>query len=209
MKTKVISIIDYGVCNVGSVKNMLRHCGYQSQVVDTSRGIKEAEKLILPGIGHFDHGVSNLKGLDLFEAIKDAAGVTKTPILGICLGMQLLGCGSEEGSFEGLGLVDGTSIGFQFPEDQANLKIPHMGWNSVQIQNKNCLTESISPEARFYFAHSYHMLLKNPKDVCLTSDYGFQFNASVRNENIYGVQFHPEKSHHYGRAIINNFAQLA
>jgi len=133
----------------------------------------------------------------------------KTPVLGICLGIQIFTRGSEEGSFPGLGWVDAETIRFRFNEPQRNLKIPHMGWNSVEIKKEDVLFNNMVQDPRFYFVHSFHIICKNPDNILTTTHYGYDFVSSLQKENIYGTQFHPEKSHKYGMKIFKNFVELS
>lgn len=202
----MIAIVDYGMGNVGSIANMLKRCGFEGSLVSTSEQIERAEKLILPGVGAFDTGMSNLdaKGLRASLEAKVAAG---TPVLGICLGMQLLFAGSEEGKRPGLGWLAGRCIRFRFAQD-THLKIPHMGWNSVRPTASDTLFREMAEDARYYFVHSYHAVCDNPSDVLGFANHGYEFAAAVRHDNVFGTQFHPEKSHSHGKRLLTAFAEL-
>jgi glutamine amidotransferase len=207
----MISIIDCGMGNLGSVKNMLKHIGVQSEIISTSLEVEQAEKIILPGVGNWDNGVKKLNESGLLEALNKRVLIDKVPVLGICLGMQLLLESSEEGSLPGIGWIPGKVKRFQFsPLQQAQnkLRIPHMGWNIVNAKKSTELTEFDGDETRFYFVHSYHAVVDNPQDVLMTCDYGYEFACAIHHENIWGVQFHPEKSHKFGMALMKKFAEL-
>lgn len=204
----MITIVDYGMGNLGSIANMVRRIGGKSIITSSKNEIKKAEKLILPGVGAFDNGMQNLKKLGLIEIFNQKVLKDKIPVLGICLGMQLLGNSSEEGKLSGLGWIDGKTVKFQF-ENGSKLKIPHMGWNSVVIKKKSKLFENMPRESRFYFVHSYHLICNDKKDILAITEYGYDFTSAVERENIYGVQFHPEKSHKFGMQLLKNFIELS
>jgi len=201
----MISIVNYGVSNVGSMLNMMRKLGVPAETISTPEEIERAEKIILPGIGAFDHGMKALMEMNLAEPLKVRvrAGV---PLLGVCLGMQMLATGSEEGSLTGLGLIEGRCMRF-FPDGQARIRIPHMGWNELAVRRECSLLEGLQ-RARFYFVHSYHFVCHDPSDELASSRYGIDFTAAVQRGNVWGVQFHPEKSHRFGMALLKNFAAL-
>lgn len=202
----MIAIIDYGLGNLGSIANMLKVIGEKSIVTDDSKTIMSADKLILPGVGTFDAGMRNLKEKGLLEVINMAALKDKKPILGICLGMQLLGRKSEEGSLEGLNLIPFTSRRFQFPQN-TRLKIPHMGWDIVNFKQKHSLMAGLEGRQRYYFVHSYHAVCEYEENILMTCDYGYEFAAAVVKNNVIGVQFHPEKSHDFGMNLLKNFVK--
>jgi imidazole glycerol-phosphate synthase subunit HisH len=200
----MISVISYGVCNLGSMLNMLRKINVEACEAATPAAIEKAEKIVLPGVGAFDNGMKALNALGLAEPLRDRVVNGKVPILGVCLGMQLLGTGSEEGVQTGLGLIQGACVKLRPPE-AAGVKIPHMGWNTVQPKKAGPLLEKLDAP-RFYFVHSYHLVCKDPADVLATAHYGMDFTVMVQRGNIYGAQFHPEKSHRYGMTLLGNFA---
>lgn len=201
----MIAIIDYGLGNLGSIANMLKVIGEKSVITSEADKIKGADKLILPGVGAFDAGMSHLNESGLVDVIKKEAASGK-PMLGICLGMQLLGLSSEEGELSGLGLIDFTCKRFDIPE-KMGLKVPHMGWDVVDFKKQAALLDGIEGRQRYYFVHSYHALCQHPDDVMMTCDYGYEFACAVNKGNVYGVQFHPEKSHDFGMRLFENFVK--
>ena len=200
-----IVIIDYGLGNLGSITNMLKKIGAKGTISSDVSDIKTAEKLILPGVGNFYQGMKNLQTLELLPILEDKVIQKKTPVLGICLGMQLFARRSEEGESKGLGWIDAEVVRFKFDDKERHLKIPHMGWNLVRICQGNPLFEGMYPEPRFYFVHSYHVVCRNEEEVLTHTFYGYEFVSSIKKENIYGVQFHPEKSHKFGMKLLDNF----
>ena len=197
-------IIDYGLGNLGSIANILKKAGNDSAHISANpEHIRSATKLILPGVGHFDKGMANLRNSGLIPLLSQKALEEKVPVLGICLGMQLMTEGSEEGSSGGLGWVKG-----HFKRFQGSLKVPHMGWNWVQFVKDTPLTAELNGPQRFYFVHSYHMAAHRESDVLATCDYGLRFPAAFQVGNLYGVQFHPEKSHRFGLALMQSFAKI-
>ena len=185
---------------------MVRKVGGTATISRDPSVIGDASKLILPGVGAFDHGVERMHELGLFDPFK-AKAATGIPVLGICVGAQLLGTGSEEGQLAGLGLVAVSVQRFVAPEG-TTLRIPHVGWNTVSVQNPNPLIPPTADEQRFYFTHSYHPVCANEGDVLAMADYGYRFAAAFGHGNVFGVQFHPEKSHRFGMALIRNFLSL-
>ena len=201
----MIGIINYGLGNLGSIQNMLRVIGTKSVISDKADVLATCDHLILPGVGAFDAGMSRLAESGLNELIIKLVNDEKIPILGICLGMQMLGRKSEEGELPGLALIPFDNRRFCFKE--SNLKIPHMGWDIVDFKQKNQILNSMEGVQRYYFVHSYHAVCDNPDNVLMTCDYGYEFAAAVVKDNIYGVQFHPEKSHNFGMRLLKNFVK--
>ena len=201
----MIAILDYGLGNLGSISNMLKVIGEKSKITNDEKVIDAADGIILPGVGAFDAGMSKLHELGLDEVIKKQAQNGK-PILGICLGMQLLGTKSEEGSLKGLSLIPFECKRFNISDE--NIKIPHMGWDIVDFTQSHPLTEGLIGQQRYYFVHSYHAVCDDPANVLMTCDYGYRFAAAVIKDNIMGVQFHPEKSHDFGMALLSNFVKI-
>lgn len=203
----MIAVVSYGVSNIGSILNMLKKIGAPAVAVSTPAEIERAEKLILPGIGAFDNGMTALTDLGLVEPLQRRVGQNAVPLLGICLGMQLLGSGSEEGVLPGLGLVNGRCVRFR-PGGTPPLRVPHMGWNTLASRRDGALLCGLNEDARFYFVHSYHLECERAGDVLATARYGIEFTAMVQRDNVWGAQFHPEKSHRYGMTLLKNFSKL-
>tara|TARA_B100000768_G_scaffold177190_1_gene191002 strand:+ start:628 stop:1233 length:606 start_codon:yes stop_codon:yes gene_type:complete len=200
----MITIVDYGLGNLESIANMLKKLGYNSVISKNKEDLLNASKLILPGVGSFDTGMINLNERGYTQVLQKKVIKDKIPILGICLGMQLLANSSEEGMQTGLGWINGKSV--KFTHD--SLKVPHMGWNNIKLLKRSTLFEPLDKFRKYYFVHSYHLLCEDNKDVLATSDYGSNFTAMVEKKNIYGAQFHPEKSHKYGMEILNQYAKI-
>jgi glutamine amidotransferase len=203
----MITIIDYKTGNLGSIQNILKRIGEDSVITSDRKVIEQAVKLILPGVGAFDTGMRNLAELDLVEILNKRVLVDKIPVLGICLGMQLLSKGSEEGSLNGLGWIDGQTIRFDF-KNTLEYKIPHMGWNFISQHKESRLLTGMFPEPRFYFVHSFYFEANDPADVLTSTSYETEFTSAVEKDNIVGVQFHPEKSHKFGMKLLKNFVDF-
>lgn len=206
----MIVIVDYGMGNIRSVVNKLHRLGYEAIVSSKIEDIEKADKLILPGVGYFSKGMDNLKTLSLLEVLNDKVVNKRTPILGICLGMQLLTKHSEEGDSSGLGWIDAKTIKLKMKNENRNdlFRIPHMGWNSVKMEKQSPITERILSEDRFYFVHSYHIVCNNAENIVASTQYGLEFTSIIQNGNIFGTQFHPEKSHSSGTKILKNFLEI-
>ena len=205
-----ISVVDFGLGNIGSIVNMLRRVGADVEVVNTPQALGQVDKLILPGVGHWDNALPRLDGR-FREVLNDLALNRRIPILGICLGMQMLFSSSEEGQLPGLGWVPGRIrrlTSGATGQDGRALKIPHMGWNLVTMQREDDLTRGLANDSRFYFAHSYCADEVPTDNVLMTTSHGSQFACGVRRDNIWGVQFHPEKSHRFGMKLLANFASV-
>lgn len=205
MNSNSIVIIDFGMGNIGSVANMIKKAGGNAIITSDKDKILRAKKLLLPGVGAFDAGMNNLHDKGLTNVIIEAVSSADTTLFGICLGMQLLFDKSEEGELPGIGLISGTVN--RFVSDNMSVKIPHMGWNSIQIKNTNQLMNSLE-DSRYYFVHSYYVKCNNPEDVVSTTHYIEEFDSIVRKNNVYGAQFHPEKSHKFGLTLFQNFIAL-
>lgn len=203
----MVTIIDYNAGNIVSIKNMLNRLGFDSKVSSDVSEIASAEKLILPGVGHFDYGMKNLHNSGLVPTLNERVIDKKVPILGICLGVQLFTTGSEEGTLPGLGWF-ASSKTVKFKVSCEELKIPHMGWAEVEVQKESRLLGGTEYSQRFYFVHSYHLECSNEANVLATAHHGFRFVAALEHENIVGVQFHPEKSHKFGMQLLRNFIEL-
>lgn len=203
----MISILDYGCGNLGSVARMIQKLGAPVEIIKTPQEVERAQKLIIPGVGAFDEAMAALKRLNLDGSIVSVATDKKIPVLGICLGMQLLFERSEEGALSGLSLISGNIIKLQSTPDKA-LKIPHMGWNEINVSRINSLMTESQEIPRFYFVHTYHAICADPSNVIATAEYGGVITAAVQEKNIFGVQFHPEKSHRFGMALMHRFIGL-
>jgi glutamine amidotransferase len=201
----MIVIIDYGMGNLGSIVNMFKKVGAKAEVSSDLNVIANAQKLLLPGVGSFDRAMERIETLGIKAVLDEQALLIKKPILGICLGMQLLTRGSEEGKLSGLGWIDADTI--KFPKI-SGLRIPHMGWNNVEFKTPSPLTMNLPEESSFYFVHSYYVKVDNQSNSILKCDYGLSFDAAIQKDNIFGAQFHPEKSHKYGMQIFKNFVNL-
>lgn len=203
----MITIVDYGMGNLGSVRNMFQRIGVASAISSDPDEIGTAAKIVLPGVGAFDSAMRRLAETGLDRVLSRKALDERVPVLGICLGMQLLCSGSEEGQLPGLGWIEAEAR--RFPPD-LGLKIPHMGWNIVQSAVSSPLTDWMEAEveARFYFVHSYAVQVRDQANSLLKCTYGIKFDAGIRRDNIYGAQFHPEKSHRFGMQLLSAFADL-
>lgn len=203
----MIVIVDYGIGNLASVQNMLKKINVKDVVISGDVNvIAKADKLILPGVGSFDAGMNNLVNSGLIEILNKKVLNEKVPILGICLGMQLMTLKSEEGLKQGLGWVNAETLKFKFPSDSA-FKIPHMGWNYISVKKPNPLIDQESKN-KFYFVHSYYVKCAHEHEVMGTTNYSGEFTSFFNSNNIFGVQFHPEKSLKFGMKLLENFAKL-
>jgi len=198
-------IVDYGMGNIGSITNMLKKVGSEAVASSDADVIAGAERLILPGVGAFDHGMTRLREMRLIDVLHARVVQAGVPVLGICLGMQLMTNSSEEGRMPGLGWIDAETVRFKFGAAQADLKIPHMGWNSVTIAKQDELFQTMRHPPRFYFVHSYHAVCNHGEDILVRAQHGYEFVAGFAKANITGVQFHPEKSHKYGMEFLRNW----
>jgi imidazole glycerol-phosphate synthase subunit HisH len=205
----LIYIIDYGIGNLASIQNMFKKADVSDTVISNDvKMLQETDKIVLPGVGHFDNGMQKLKASGLYDILNQKVIEEKTPVLGICLGAEMLLAGSEEGDESGLGWIDGYCHRFDVSKMSEPLPVPNMGWAEVEVRKGSKLVEGLPPEPRFYFTHSYHIVCKNPSDELLSTNYGFEYTAAVEKENIFGTQFHPEKSHKFGMKLLSNFANI-
>jgi len=193
--------------NIGSVAKKIKRIGSECFLATTPEQVLTASKLILPGVGHFSSGVSKLKNLGLWDALQEVVIQNKTPILGICLGMQLMAKHSEEGDCEGLGWFDAEVKRFEISDTQ-KYKVPHMGWNNSKTEKHSALFNDIAITNEFYFVHSYHIMCEEKQDILSTTTYDYTFVSAIEKNNIYGVQFHPEKSHDAGQILLTNFLNI-
>ncbi len=203
---KMIGIVDYGMGNIGSLANMVEHLGVETSIITNPEDFKKVDKLILPGVGSFDNGITRLRESNILDSLNYKVLIEKTPILCICLGMQLITNRSEEGKSPGLGWIDAECYRFSF-EDKT-IKIPHMGWNTIQLVKDSTLMKLIPEFPRFYFVHSYYVKCNLGSDVLATTNYSSDFVSILNRDNIYATQFHPEKSHKYGMGLIRSFIEL-
>jgi glutamine amidotransferase len=200
-------IVDYGMGNLHSVKRKLSKIGIESNISSQPRQIIMADKLILPGVGHFKKAIENLKSSGLWDALYDSVINNQTPILGICLGLQLMAKHSEEGDVNGFGWFDANVVRFNV-KDKINHKVPHMGWNSIRLAKQSLLISDLPGNSEFYFVHSYHMQSNDPSEVLSFTEYEYEFPSAMEKGHIFGLQFHPEKSHDAGEQLLMNFAKL-
>lgn len=200
----MIAIVNYGVGNLASIERMMLKAGGNAKITSDPGEIRDAEKIVLPGVGHFEHAMKMLNASGLRDTLSLLVLELKRPVLGICLGAQIMGSRSEEASTPGLGWLAMTCHRF---EETGRLRVPHMGWNEIVPQKANPLTDVLRPQSRFYFVHAYYMRCLHPEDVLAQSTYGIKFASAVQRENMVGVQFHPEKSLRYGLALFEAFAR--
>ena len=198
-KLKVV-IVDYGMGNIRSVLNKIIKAGQEALVSYEKEDIKRADKLILPGVGHFTNGMKMLNDRNIIEILNTKVIKDKIPILGICLGMQFFTSLSEEGNSKGLGWLDAETIKFRL--NDIRHKVPHMGWNSIDLKKESPILKDIPDNSNYYFVHSYHVKCQIDEDILATSNYGYEFVSAVQRDNIFGTQFHPEKSHEWGRKVF-------
>lgn len=203
----MIVIVDYGMGNLRSIQKSFQRLHVDVSISSDRHVISNAKKLILPGVGHFAAGMKQLQEANLLESLQQKVMIEKVPILGICLGMQLFARKSEEGNANGLGWIDAEVIRFRVC-DQKRFKVPHIGWNSIEVQKESSLLQHWNQDQLFYFVHSYHMTCNDPVDILSTSVYDVRFVSAVQKGNIFGTQFHPEKSHRNGMQILKNFADM-
>jgi len=188
---------------------MLKAVDTDSTISSNVEDIRKADKLILPGVGAFDSAIQNIEKLGLREILSDKVLNEKTSILGICLGLQILTEKSDEGTLKGLGYIEGETVRFKINGEQNKIKIPHMGWNTVGTMKDSKLFDDMYDEPRFYFVHSYHIHCRNDEDILCSTQHGYEFTSAVEKDNVFGVQFHPEKSHKFGMKLLKNFVELA
>lgn len=205
----MITIIDYGLGNIQAFCNVYKRLNIQVNVAKTKEDLDGATKLILPGVGAFDHAMDLLNESGMRPTLENLVLDKKTPIVGICVGMQILANSSEEGMSSGLGWISGKVKRFIQPQAEKKLPMPHMGWNDVESHiGGNLLLKGLEEDSRFYFLHSYYYECDVQSNILATTEYGKRFSSAIHHENIFGVQFHPEKSHHYGQQLLKNFAEL-
>lgn len=203
----MIHIVNYGLGNVQAFANMYKRLGIDACLASTADALAEAQRIILPGVGAFDHAVTLLDQSGMRPVLEHLVVEKKVPVLGICVGMQILADGSDEGQLPGLGWVPGRVRSFSSNPASAHLPLPHMGWNDVRPSSPSSLFRDLETDARFYFLHSYYFETAKGGETLATAHYGMDFSCSVRADNVYGVQCHPEKSHHWGAQLLKNFAE--
>lgn len=204
----MIAIVDYGLGNIAAFASVYNKANIKVSVARTADDLKGASKLILPGVGHFDHAMRLLQQSGMLDALNQMVLGDKVPVIGVCVGMQILARSSDEGELPGLGWIDAHVRAFKSSDIARNLAVPHMGWNDVRPLLPSPLFDTLQAGARFYFLHSYYISCDRQEDVLATCNYGADFACAVRSSNIYGVQFHPEKSHSFGDRLLRNFAEL-
>ena len=204
----MITIVDYGLGNIRAFLNVYKRLNIAARSVSDAEGLRGAERIILPGVGHFDHAMERLESSGMRETLDAMVLGAKVPVLGVCVGMQMLATSSEEGSRPGLGWIDGRVRAFAGWEPTAALPMPHMGWNDVRPTTSGSIFDDLEADSRFYFLHSYFFECAREQDALAVASYGADFACAVRHGNIHGVQFHPEKSHHFGTRLLQNFAEL-
>lgn len=203
----MIAILGYGLGNIKAFSNIYRELNIPCVVAEDRATLAAADRIILPGVGSFDHAMQRLKASGLYETLEEAVVGLGKPVLGICVGMQMLARSSDEGSEPGLGWIDGEVAKITFPEGMPRGLLPHMGWSTITLRADEPLLEGLDAEMGFYFLHSYRFVCNDPADVIATADYAMPFHCAVRRGNVHGVQFHPEKSHHNGIRLLKNFAE--
>jgi glutamine amidotransferase len=204
----MITIINYGLGNVQAFANVYKRLNIPAAIARNADDLEGASKLVLPGVGAFDHAIELLDASGMRGALEDKVLRQAVPVLGVCVGMQILARSSEEGKLSGLGWIDGRVRRFDENTLQQPPRLPHMGWNDVVPKDNAKLFGGLEQDSRFYFLHSYYFDCASNDNVLATSEYGIAFGSAVHSNNIYGVQFHPEKSHHYGVRLLKNFAEL-
>lgn len=203
----MIGIIDYGVGNIKAFANIYKNLNISFKIVKDISEFENITKLILPGVGSFDHAMTSLQNSGMREKLDELVLEKKIPVIGICVGMQMLAKSSEEGTLNGLGWIDGIVKKFDKSKIK-NAPLPHMGWNNLKIEKKNKIFDNLEENPRYYFLHSYYFECENKEDVIATATYGEKFDCMINHKNIYGIQCHPEKSHHNGMQLLKNFGEL-
>ena len=203
----MIAIINYGLGNLTSIQNMCKRLGIEAVITADPELLRTADKLILPGVGHFKQGMENLHSSGLTALLNELVLQNKKPILGICLGAQLMTMHSEEGDVDGLQWINANTVRFN-SEKLNGLKVPHMGWSDIVLKDNNPLWEGLPDEPRFYHVHTYHFAFNDNSEISATANYGYDFACAFQKNNIYGTQFHPEKSHKFGMKVLDNFNKL-
>lgn len=204
----MIVIIDYGVGNIRAFTNIYKQLNIPIKIAQKAEDLENASKLILPGVGAFDYAMEQLENSGMRERLDELVLINKMPVIGICVGMQMLAASSDEGKKSGLGWIEASVKKFDEKEIKYATRLPHMGWNDIEVVKENKLLIGLGEGAKFYFLHSYYFECCQRQDVIATTEYGIKFSCAVNRNNIYGVQFHPEKSHQNGIRLLENFAKL-
>ncbi len=204
----MLTIIDYGVGNIFAFQNVYKRLNIPTNIAKNVQDLVDVDKLILPGVGNFDYAMTQLHNSGLKARLDELVLINKVPVLGICVGMQMMANDSEEGNLKGLGWIDGSVKKIDANKIDYHTKLPHMGWNDVIPSRKNKLFTGLEKSSVFYFLHSYYFHCNSKNNIISTSEYGIKFTSSVQNDNIYGIQFHPEKSHSNGERLLYNFTKL-
>jgi glutamine amidotransferase len=207
LKMTRILILDYGMGNIFSVQKKIKALGLNPIISNSEEDILNADKIIFPGVGHFSNAMENLKKLNVIQSLNEKVLGKKTPVLGICLGMQLMAQNSEEGNLNGLGWFDATVKKFNI-QDKLNFKVPQMGWNTISINKKSDLMIGIPDQSELYFIHSFYIECSVEKDILTKTVYESEFVSAIQKDNIFGVQYHPEKSHEIGEKMLKNFIEI-
>jgi len=204
----MITLIDYGVGNIFAFQNVYKRLDIPTKIAKAAEDLIDVEKLILPGVGSFDYAMNQLNNSGMRDRLDELVLVKKVPVIGICVGMQMMGNRSDEGKLAGLNWIDAEILKFNESLIQQRTKLPHMGWNDVSPIENHPLFIGLEKEAIFYFLHSFYFKCNNSNDSIANSEYGISFSSAINHNNIYGIQFHPEKSHQYGEKLLHNFAKL-
>lgn len=204
----LVTIVNYGLGNIQAFANIYKRLNIAFNIASSSMELRAADKIILPGVGAFDWAMTRLNDSGMRESLDELALEKKKPVLGICVGMQMMAKRSDEGMLEGLKWIDGCVRKFDVAAIKSKALLPHMGWNTISADNGNPLLSHCDARSRFYFLHSYYFHCNNPQDVLASTDYAIRFASAIHHENIYGVQFHPEKSHTWGIQLLKNFAEM-
>jgi glutamine amidotransferase len=204
----MITIIDYGVGNISALENVYKRLNVPTRVARTEKDLENAEKLILPGVGAFDFAMTRLNNSGMRDRLDDLVLTMHIPVIGICVGMQIMGQKSEEGNLDGLGWVNADILKFDEKFITHRAKLPHMGWNDVECKTGHPLFTGLEQKAIFYFLHSFYFQCHDDENSIATANYGVKFTSAINKKNIYGVQFHPEKSHQFGETLLKNFSKI-
>lgn len=204
----MITIVDYGLGNIRAFQNVYTRLNFTVKIAHTAADLKEAQKIILPGVGAFDYAMTQLNNSGMRDELEKQVLSNKVPVVGICVGMQMLARSSEEGLLPGLGWIDGEVKKFDENTIVYKTRLPHMGWNSIKSIRNTPILSGLVEGSKFYFLHSYYFLPDHPENIISQTDYGITYASAVNNEHIFGLQFHPEKSHRNGVQVLRNFALL-